>query len=79
MLCKYPLLIGSTIKYIAQFITQCSTVCLPGERTNYTTCSRTNELGENEEVSDIQCGHEPRPPSITEPCNDDNPCKGTKP
>ncbi|XP_078379485.1 A disintegrin and metalloproteinase with thrombospondin motifs 1-like [Oculina patagonica] len=61
--------------YRTSHLSRCSTVCLPGERTNYTTCSRTNKLGETEEVSDIQCGHEPKPPSITEPCNDDNPCK----
>jgi len=54
---------------------ECSKACLPGQRTNYTKCSRVNDWGEIEEVSDIQCQHEPGPPSITEPCNDDNPCK----
>ena len=61
---------------IVQFITQCSTVCLPGERSLDYTCQRTNELGEIEEVSDIQCEYEPKLP-LTEPCNVDNPCKGT--
>ncbi|KAJ7328152.1 metalloendopeptidase [Desmophyllum pertusum] len=52
---------------------ECSTVCLPGERNKYVKCSRSNEQGENEDISDIQCGYEPKP--ITEPCNEDNPCK----
>ena len=59
-----------------RFGIQCSKVCLPGQRTSYTKCSRANDRGEIEEVSDIQCQHEPEPPSITEACNDDNPCKG---
>lgn len=53
---------------------ECSKACLPGQRTSYTNCSRVNEWGEIEEVSDIQCEHEPKPPS-SELCNDDNPCK----
>ena len=64
------------MKTIVRFTIQCSKVCLPGQRTNYTKCSRLNERGEIEEVSGIQCEHEPEPASITEPCNDDNPCKG---
>ena len=66
----------SLVKTVVRFTIQCSKACLPGQRTNYTKCSRVNDWGEIEEVSDIQCQHEPGPPSITEPCNDDNPCKG---
>jgi len=58
--------------------TECSKICLPGERTRNVKCSRINELGETEDVPDIQCEYEPRPPEITEPCNDDNPCKEYK-
>lgn len=68
----------SFVKIVVRFIAQCSKVCLPGERTSYTKCSRVHERGEIEEVSDIQCEHEPKPPSTTEPCNDDNPCKGKR-
>jgi len=61
--------------YRAIHWSECSKVCVPGERTSYTKCSRVNERGQIEEVSDIQCGHLRKPTSITETCNNDNPCK----
>ncbi|CAH3174133.1 unnamed protein product [Porites evermanni] len=54
---------------------ECSKLCLTGNRTREVKCSRINELGQDEDVSDIQCEYESPPPAITESCNSDNPCK----
>ncbi|XP_068732182.1 A disintegrin and metalloproteinase with thrombospondin motifs 6-like [Montipora capricornis] len=52
------------IKCPAQWTTtwsECSQLCLPGERTTILRCLITNEAGEREDVADIQCEYEPGP------------------